>query len=162
MVAKQLGVSLDDAKKLIKRQQDADKAQMTEAERAAAESKAATDKATAAQAEAAQTTHTAKVTVALVRAGVHPDKLEWAARLVGAHVGADDAGITAAIMLAKTAVPEVFTGAAPTSPPPPVPGAPPSSNPPGSPPPPQPPVDAKKKASERIARMFPHAVEKAS
>lgn len=156
-VAKALGVPLDQAKKALADAEKARKAQMSEAERAAAEAAEEKAKAAAAQATAAQATHEAKVTLALVRAGVHPDKLEWAARLVGAPVGADDKALTDAIAAAKTAVPEVFAGTSQGNvPPPPGQQPPPPSNPPGTPPPPKPTPDVKTKAAALIAERFPN------
>jgi hypothetical protein len=73
-------MSAADAKKALKAQDDARKAAMTEAERIQAEATEAAAKAATATATAAQTAHDARVQIALVRAGVHPDKLEWAAR----------------------------------------------------------------------------------
>jgi membrane protein involved in colicin uptake len=150
-----------EAKKVLKAQEDARKAAMTEAERLAAEAAEEKTKATTATQAAAQTQHDAAVTIALVRAGVHPDKLEWAARLVGAPVGADAAAITAAIEAAKAAVPEVFAGTS-SGPTPPPPGGqpPPPSNPPGTPPPPKPTPDVKAKAAAKIAERFPNLAPK--
>jgi hypothetical protein len=159
-VAKALGMPASEAAKLIKRAKDADKAAMTEAERAAAEAREAQEKAQRDAAEAARLAHASRVQIALVRAGVHPDKLEWAARLVAAEPGADDKAVQAAIDAAKAAVPEVFAGAAPTGPVPPAPGAPPSSNPPGSPPAPKPTPDVKAKAAALIAERFPNLAPK--
>lgn len=160
-VAKALGVPLDQAKKALADAEKARKAQMTEAERLTAEAAEEKAKSAAAVAEAAKTTHEAKVTLALVRAGVHPDKLEWAARLVGAPVGADDKALADAIEAAKTAVPEVFAGTStgPVPPPPPG-GQPPPSNPPGSPPAPKPTPDVKSKAAALIAERFPNLAPK--
>jgi hypothetical protein len=155
-------MSVADAKKVLKAQDDARKAAMTEAERLQAEATEKDKAAQAATAAAAQTQHDAAVTIALVRAGVHPDKLEWAARLVGAPVGADAAAITAAIEAAKAAVPEVFAGTSigPTPPPPPGGQPPPPSNPPGTPPPPKPTPDVKAKAAAKIAERFPNLAPK--
>lgn len=156
-VAKALGVPLADAKKALADADKARKAQMSEAERIQAEATEAAAKAAAATAAAAQASFQARVQIALVRAGVHPDKLEWAARLIVADPSADDKALEAAITAAKTAVPEVFAGTTQGAVPPP--GGqtpPPPSNPPGTPPAPKPTPDVKQKAAALIAERFPN------
>jgi hypothetical protein len=150
-----MGMTLAEAKKALKAKKDADLAAMTEAQRLqaeAAEKEAASAKATS---DAAAATAKANLTIALVRAGVHPDKLEWAGRLVGDTSGMDDKALEAAITAAKTAVPEVFAGTS-TGPVPPPGSPPPPSNPPGTPPPPKPTPDVKAKAAALIKERFPN------
>lgn len=156
-LAKTLGMSVKEAQALLKKAKDAERAGLDEAQRAkleADEAKAAAEKAAA---DARQLAHSSRVQLALVRAGVHPDKLEWAARLVACDPDADDKGIQTAIETAKAAVPEVFAGTAPANPVPPAPGTqpPPSSNPPGSPPAPKPTGNAQEKAKALIQKKFP-------
>lgn len=154
-VAKALGVPLKEAKAALDKAKQAERAGLDEAQRAKLEADEAKQAAATAASEAKQLAQQARVQLALVRAGVHPDKLEWAARLVDAPADADDKGIQAAIETAKAAVPEVFAGTAPTNPVPPAPG-PPSSNPPGTPPAPKPTGNAKEKAAAMIRERFPN------
>lgn len=159
-IAQALGMPVAEAKKVLKAQEDARKAAMTEAERIQAEAREAVEKAQRDAATATQTAHDARVQIALVRAGVHPDKLEWAARLVGAPTGADDKALADAITAAKAAVPEVFAGTSTGPVPPPAGGTPPPSNPPGSPPAPKPTPDLKAKAAALIAERYPNLAPK--
>lgn len=113
-IAEQLGVSVEDAKKIIaaeKTRQDAEKSEAQRAKDAADEAKRTADQE---KASAAAERHATRVERALVRNGLAvPDKdgdefITSAVRLISADVGADDATIKAAVDKLKTTVPALF------------------------------------------------------
>ncbi len=120
--AETLGMSVDDAKRIIGEHQARADADKTEVQRAAEARQAAELVAATAQAEAAQVRHTATVERALLLAGVAlpedgaDEALSGVARLVTAEPGADAAAIAAAVTVLKGRFPGLFakpaTGAA--------------------------------------------------
>lgn len=125
-IAEQLGMTPEEAKTKLDAATAAERAAMDEATRKqaeAADAKAVADKATA---DAARETTTAKVTQALLVAGVdlggqaakdeeRAEKLAMAARLVTVDPGADDAAIKAAVDRVKATVPQLFTATPPAA-----------------------------------------------
>lgn len=114
-IAKDLGVSIEDAKRIIKEAQDRDAAQKTEAERAKDAADAAKADSDKEKEEAAQEKHDARVERLLTRA--LPKDLDDEAldkrivkvgRLLDVEVGADEASIKAAIVELKKEMPELF------------------------------------------------------
>lgn len=123
-VAETLGVTVEEAKKIIDEKRAADDKEKSEAQlaREAADREKAV--ATTATAAAAQETLNAKITQALLASGVdlgaadakdedRAEKLGMVARLVNVAPGADDATIKAAIERVKTNVPALFAPAKP-------------------------------------------------
>lgn len=151
-VAKTLGVSVDEAKKIIddhQKQQDKDKSEAQLAREAADREKAESE---AAKTEAAQERHTAAVERALLRA--LPKDLDDAAldarvskiaRLVEAEVGADADTIKKAVDALRKDMPELFGGVAG--------GGVPNSDPPGTPPKKKGSDDAFTKGAERAKSL---------
>jgi DNA-binding transcriptional MerR regulator len=104
-VATDLGVSVEDAKTIIKERHDADAARLSEAEKSA--QAAAKDKADAEKlkAEAAADRHAAKVERALIAAGGNVKT----ARMIDLQPGATDDEIKTAVEALKTEIPALFT-----------------------------------------------------
>jgi DNA-binding transcriptional MerR regulator len=109
-IAEELGISLDDAKELIKKSRDHEDAQKSEAQRdkeaaARERTEAATQKA-----EAARELHFAKVERRLIAAGTpaDDDTIDAARRLLDVEVGADQASIDADIERVKKRFPLFF------------------------------------------------------
>ncbi|WP_256789828.1 hypothetical protein [Frankia sp. AvcI1] len=113
-LAEALGMSVDDAKRIIGEHQARAHADKTEVQRAAEARQAAELAAATAQAEAAQVRHGAAVERALLLAGVAlpedgaDEALAGVARLVTAEPGADAAAITAAVTALKGRFPGLF------------------------------------------------------
>lgn len=163
-ISEELGMSVDDAKALIAKAAEAEKAQMTEAERMqteAAEAKAAAEQATA---EAKRATVEAQLRSALLTAvdednpGIRPDKVDVGVTLgLPQALGEGDDAIAEAVASVREVLPELFTagpgGSANTG----TPGAPgkkggEQSNKAGT-------TDAAKKAQEMMEK---HGLKKAS
>lgn len=113
--------SKEEAAKFVNGAKEAEKAQMTEAERIKAEAEAEKAAAAAERATFANERHTATLERALVMAGVpldpdKPEKLARVARLVDVEVGADAAAIKAAVEAVKVEFPQMFgaPGSAPS------------------------------------------------
>ena len=114
-VAAELGMTVAEAKALIATATAAQEAAKSEAQKATDAATASKTAADAATATAAQTILASKVTTALLVAGIVPQvdgkanpALAMAVRLVDVPADADDAAITAAIDLVKTAAPAFF------------------------------------------------------
>lgn len=103
-----LGLSVEDAKKIIDERAAADRAAMDAA------TKAATDlaQAQALRNEAATVAHGAAVMQAVLLANVSPARLAMATRLVDCPVGSDPTVLAAAVDKVKAETPEWFGGAA--------------------------------------------------
>lgn len=115
-LAEQFGVPVDQVAGLIKAAQDAENANLDEAQKA---KKAADDARTAADGEkaaAALDRHSARIERKLIRAGIPEEKLDYATRLVTVDQAADDDALKAAIDKLKEDLPELF-GAAKEAPP---------------------------------------------
>lgn len=151
MLADKLGVSVEEAAKLIKAEQDRQNAEKSEAQRAREaadqEKAAAAREREAAKAEA----HSTKVLRALLKAGVNADKADKVARLVDVEVGADQEAIDAAVSATVDEFPEVVG----TADQPATVKKPPSSDPQGGKPKtPQVREDAKKRGRDRALAMM--------
>lgn len=161
-VAESLGVSIDEAKRIIAEAKEQEDAQKTEAQRAREAADA--EKAAAAEEKktAASDRHAAKVERALLRAGVTDEddekldkRLTRLSRLIDVEVGADEAAIKAAVDALKVEEPALFgtpagegggdNGEPKGVKPPKAPG----SDPKGSPPPPKQSEDAFSRGAER-------------
>lgn len=152
-IAKQLGVSIEDAKKLIadaKKREDAEKSEAQKAREAADAEKAEAERN---KSEAARERHATRVERALLRAlpkDLDDDKLDARVskltRLIDVEVGADDAAIKAAVEELRKEWPELFptngSGNGGKNPPPP-------GDPKGKPPTPKVGNDAYNKGLER-------------
>lgn len=116
-VAETLGVSIDEAKRIIAEKKSADEEQKTEAQRARDAAEAEKTAAIQAKADAEAERHATRIERALVRSGLAvPDKdgdefISSAVKLVPAEVGADDDAIKAAVDKLKTTVPALFGAA---------------------------------------------------
>lgn len=150
-LATDLGVTIDEAKEIVKAHNDRAEADKTEAQRA----KEAADREKAAaeteRAAAAAERHAAKLERALMRANAPAERLEKLTRLVDAKVGDDDEAIETAVKATAEEFPELFAEAAPpgTAPRP----KPPAGDPPGKPPRPAPPGDRMAAGRERAKQM---------
>lgn len=105
--AETLGMSVEDAKKLLDAKAEADKAAMTEAERMQTEAAEAMAAAQKAQAVAASQLHAAQVTTALAAAGI-TEAPEDLVPLVKVDEGATAEQITAAVAALAEARPGLF------------------------------------------------------
>lgn len=115
-VAKDLGVTLDEAKQIIADRKAADDQNKTEAQRAADAWKTAQSGAEEIKRAAEQEKHDAKVERELQRAGfdiTNATMLPAAMAAVAPHVqvGADDAAVKTAVEKVKTDAPQLFVGA---------------------------------------------------
>lgn len=111
-IAKDLGVSLDEAKRILAEARERDEKQKTEAQRAKEAADAEKAAAEAAKAEAARERHEARVERALVAAGVSDDKrLGRLARLIEVEVGAELDDVKAAVADLHKEMPELFGAA---------------------------------------------------
>jgi hypothetical protein len=139
---------LEDVTATLTAAREADAARLSEAER---REKAATDaeaRAVAREQQAAQTTHRARLTEALVRAGSPGETLDDARTLLSTvPADADDAALTEAVNALKTRLPALFGVQQQT--PPPLP----SGGGHGTPPRPQPTGDAYERGRERARAM---------
>lgn len=150
-VAKQLGVSVEEAKKIIedhRKQEDKDKSEAQLEKEAAARERAAAETE---KSEATKEKHNAAVERALLRAlpkdlddKVLDAKVSKIARLVDVEVGADADAIKKAVESLQKDMPELFGGT--------VEGAP-NSDPPGTPPKKKTSDDAFSKGAERAKSM---------
>lgn len=112
-LADTLGTTIDEAKAIIARHQEAEKAAMTDAERAAADAREREAAARTAEAEATRKLVSADVTLALVEAGLtSPTVRAEAAVLVMAKLDLDNdvtsAEVAAAVQAVRDAVPALF------------------------------------------------------
>lgn len=119
-IADKLGITLDEAAKVIADKKAEDDKQKTEAQLATEKAIKEADASAAATASAKAAEHDTKVLRALVLAGVPilategqdqkviDDRLAKIGQLVSADVGADDATITAAVTSLQTSMPELF------------------------------------------------------
>lgn len=120
LVAKELGVSLADAKTLIEQAKSREDAEKTDAQRereaAEAEKRAAVEEKTA----AAQERHSLRVERALLVAGIQDEaKIARLARLLDVEVGAEPQDIATGVEALKTEFPELFGASGEGGPPPP-------------------------------------------
>lgn len=145
-LAESLGVSPEEAKKIIDERKNADLAAMSEAERAKAEAEQAKADAERALADARTLRHTALVERVLGTAGAPADGVSDLVGLVKVDEGADEATVQAAVDAVKEKWPALF--AASSAPVAPKPGAP-SSVPLGTPPPPKPNEDSFDRGKQR-------------
>lgn len=109
-LAEQLGMTVEEAKKVLTERQEAEQAKLTEVER---REKAAADKEAAAaqrEAEANRKARLADVSLALTTTGVRPDRVTYATNAVMADLpeDADPEAITATVAKVKEAIPEFF------------------------------------------------------
>lgn len=107
-LAKELGISVEDAKKVIadaKKAEDEKKDEATKAREAADAEKAAAERE---KTEAAKERHAVKVERALLKAGIDPDKTERVAKLVEVEVGAEADEIETAVETLKSDIPTLF------------------------------------------------------
>lgn len=107
-LAEQLGVSVDEAKKIIAAHQSAEDAQKTEAQRAKEAADQAKAEADAAKAEAAAERQAARVERALIKDHVRDDCLEDSLSLLKVAPEATPEELTAAIEAFKERRPEFF------------------------------------------------------
>ncbi|MGI8425444.1 MAG: hypothetical protein ACR2M4_02380 [Actinomycetota bacterium] len=147
-IEEQLGLSFEDADKLIKEARAAQDAEKSEAQKAKEEADREKALAVKEKADAAAERHSIKVERALMIAGVNPVKVAHIARLVDAEPGADDDAIKAAIEAVKTSIPELFAAPANDHRPTPV-----SGDPLGTPPRNKPSEDAYSKGQD-LAKKF--------
>lgn len=105
-----LGSPVDAAAKLIKDAEVARRAALDDVARQQLEAVEATAAAAIATAQAAKAAHETNVVRGLLVNGVPADKVDLVARLIVCEVGADAVALTSAIVAAKTALPELFTG----------------------------------------------------
>lgn len=111
-IADQLGVTVDQAKKIIADAQAADDAKKTDTDRALEAAKAAQAEAEQARADAARERFAAKVERRLTAAGVPEAALARAARLITVDPDADDDALAADIDALKADLPALFQPAA--------------------------------------------------
>lgn len=112
-LASEFGMSLSEAKELVKKQkeqQDAEKSEAQKAREAAEQEKAA---AATEREQAQRERHSLKVERALMVAGVEPAKVERIAKMVTVEVGAEDEAITEAVEEIKQEFPAVFGSSEP-------------------------------------------------
>lgn len=145
-LSEELGVSLDDAKSIIKAARDAEEAAKSEAQREKEAAEAARREAEAEKAAAARERHDLKVERML---GIADEaKAARVRKMLTVEAGASDDDIQADIDSLKADFPELFTtgesGGGKRKPP--------SSSPPGTPPPPKPSEDAFSRGKERAAK----------
>lgn len=100
--------SKEEAAKFVNGAKEAERAQMTEAERVRTEAEAVKAAAEADRLAIASERHTAAVERALVQAGAPIDKLARIARLVDVEQGADPEAIATSIDLVKAEFPQMF------------------------------------------------------
>lgn len=114
-VQQDLGVTLDEAKEIIRAAKEKAESQKTEAEKAREAADKEKSEAAKERAEAAQERHDARLERALLKSGITDDaKLARITRLVEAKVGDDQETINAAVETLKKDMPELFpTGATP-------------------------------------------------
>jgi hypothetical protein len=128
-IATQLGMSVEDAKKVLEGHKAAEDAAKTEAQRQVDAAKAETNAAKDERAQVVAERHTLNVERALLLAGLPAGDDDAAAKLLGraaklvdVEPGADRAAIAAAVTTLKTELPALFTAtAAPGGTPPPAP-----------------------------------------
>ena len=150
-----LGCTPEEAKAALDRQREAERQQMSDAERAKADAETAKAEAEADRQKARTTLLQARVTSALILSGLslpaeaqaRQDRLAAVARMVDVS-DPDEAKVVEAVEKLKASVPEMFTGAPGASPIP-------SGTPGGSPPPPKPDADAYARGAERAKGYRP-------
>jgi len=108
-LAEKLGMSAEKAAALIAKQQEADKAAMTEAERLQAEAAEAKAEADKMRTELAADRLALKTERALEQAGVPTTGVARATRMLDLAVDADDTAISEAIDALKADLPQLFT-----------------------------------------------------
>jgi len=118
--------------RFVKQTKEAERAQMTEAERLAAEAKEQLEAAKAEREAYTARSHALAVREALIEAGMPPAKAAKAVRLVDAEPGAEADAIAAAVEAVKGEMPELFGSDQPPTKPKPT-----SSEPTAGGPPPQ-------------------------
>lgn len=149
-VQEALGVSLDDAKLILKEHNERTESQKTEAQKARDAADAEKAAAAKEREDAKKETHDARVDRAFVKAGLTDDaKITRYSKLLDVEVGAKAEDIAKAVEKLKEEEPALFgtTAAAPARPPAP------GSNPKGTPPPPKQDEDA---FSRGMARAGAH------
>jgi hypothetical protein len=107
-LAEQLGVTVDEAKKIIAAHQSAEESQKTEAQRAKEAADAAKAEADEAKAEAARERQAAKIERALIKDHIRDDCLEDSLALLKVDADASPEEFTAAIAAFKERRPEFF------------------------------------------------------
>lgn len=107
-VAEQLGMSVEDAKKLIGEYQAQIDASKTETQREKDAAEKARKEADAEKSAIAAERHQLRIEKALLRAGADPQRVDRLSRLVDAEVGADEASILEAVELVKTEFASIF------------------------------------------------------
>lgn len=110
-VARTLGVSVDEAKKVIEESRRREQEAKTEAEKSRERAEQERKEAEAAQSAAAKEVYTTRVQRALLSAKINEARLDKAARLVDAEVGDDYDTITEAVNHLKAEMPELFAAA---------------------------------------------------
>lgn len=138
-LADSLGVSLDEAKKIIAKHRETEDANKSEAEREREKAKQEREAAEAEKREAAAEKHEARIERALVAAGFSGDdkRLARVRKMVTVEVGASYDDVLADVNEAKTEFPELFTSKTPDDGKDKRDGKLPSSDPNGKPPPPK-------------------------
>lgn len=110
-LATELGMTVEEAKKILKTQADAEASKLSEADKAKKEAETAKAEADRLKAEAAVERHTARVERLLGKAGVDEKVLAKAARLLDIETGAEADEIEKAIDALKGDVPALFAPA---------------------------------------------------
>ncbi len=118
-IADQLGVTIEEAKKIVADKKAADDATKSEAQKALEAAQTAQAAAEKAKADADRERLAAKVERKLAAAGIPEAAMTRASRLVAVPADADDAAIDVEITALKTEMPALFTtpGGAPPAPP---------------------------------------------
>ena len=118
-IAEQLGVTIEEAKKIVADKKAADDATKSEAQKALEAAQTAQAAADVARNEAEAERLAAKIERKLAAAGIPEASMARAGRLIAVSAGADDAAIDAEIAALKTEMPALFTtpGGAPPAPP---------------------------------------------
>lgn len=153
-VAEDLGVSLDEAKRIITEHRTREESEKSEAQKARDQAEKEKADAEKAKADAARERYDTRVERALLRAGVPDDegKLDRVKRMVTAEVDADQDAISADVAQLKEDFPQLFAQQQSNGG-----GRAPSGDPPGNPPKPKGGDDPLKRGAERAKQRFNRA-----
>lgn len=148
-LAEELGVSVDEAKRIIAEHRSREEAEKSEAQKAREAADAEKAEAAKAREAAARDRYDTRVERALLRAGVPDagDKLDRVKRMVTADVDSDDDAIRADVDALKKEFPQLFEQPKGGGPPP-------SGDPPGHPPKPKGSDDPMKRGAARAKARF--------